>query len=891
MRILKLWHLLSLFLLGLPSASFAAVLAIDYGSDWIKASLMKPGVPFDVLLNKDSKRKIQSSVGWKRDDRLFGGDAFNMASRFPSDSFSSLKLLQAAPFDSEIVSYYTTISTADVVETVRHTAALKQSDGTEWSVEELIAMQLAYVKGLAESVAGEKVYDVILTVPAYFSQFERDAVADAIEIAGLRTLALINDGSAVAVNYAMTRTFPTPEYHIIYDAGASSIRATLVSFSTDSKTSTTQITVHGVGYDRGVGGTELDRRMREILADQFVAKHGKDIRKDKRGMAKLWKEAGRVKSILSANTEAMSNVESLAFDIDFRSKVSRAQFETACEDLKSRYVQPIINAMTNGKISSDKLVSVIFTGGSTRVPMIQAAVKALVGDDKIALNVNADEAAVLGAALHGASLSRQFKTKDIKLTDILVHDVQASYLAAPAAEGTKSRTITTSIFPAGSKVNSKKTLTFKRKEDFSIHFDYKTPVAPGFPTQLLEVEFTGVAEALGNLTERGATNNVVKATVQLSESGFISVTEAIATGDIKDDSLAGKFKGLFGGSSTESIDEETASAGSETPIEFDTSSSSASSSSSSSSSSTSSTPSKSPEPKVSLKELGTIKLNFTSHLPTITPMTVEEKKKARSRLRALDLEEAAKLRKEEARNTLESYLYRLRDLLDDDNKDTPFKKCSQWSERQALAEKMEETFSWLHEQGDDAETSVLLDKRVALETLERPIQHRYQEIEAFPQALNNSQMWNWSTRLFLTEARQNLTQEMEADLPSKWTKEELDGLEKALKEHETWLNIWVEKQKSVKSYEDPVIETTEMKARAKVLETHLQKLAKRRVPKPRKTKSKTSTSSTSTSASEPAVPTDEATEQEKVEQQVPVDGSEQIPLSQQSNPEELRDEL
>ncbi|KAJ3771266.1 Hsp70 protein-domain-containing protein [Lentinula raphanica] len=878
MRILKLWHLLSLFLLGLPSASFAAVLAIDYGSDWIKASLMKPGVPFDVLLNKDSKRKIQSSVGWKRDDRLFGGDAFNMASRFPSDSFSSLKLLQAAPFDSEIVSYYTTISTADVVETVRHTAALKQSDGTEWSVEELIAMQLAYVKGLAESVAGEKVYDVILTVPAYFSQFERDAVADAIEIAGLRTLALINDGSAVAVNYAMTRTFPTPEYHIIYDAGASSIRATLVSFSTDSKTSTTQITVHGVGYDRGVGGTELDRRMREILADQFVAKHGKDIRKDKRGMAKLWKEAGRVKSILSANTEAMSNVESLAFDIDFRSKVSRAQFETACEDLKSRYVQPIINAMTNGKISSDKLVSVIFTGGSTRVPMIQAAVKALVGDDKIALNVNADEAAVLGAALHGASLSRQFKTKDIKLTDILVHDVQASYLAAPAAEGTKSRTITTSIFPAGSKVNSKKTLTFKRKEDFSIHFDYKTPVAPGFPTQLLEVEFTGVAEALGNLTERGATNNVVKATVQLSESGFISVTEAIATGDIKDDSLAGKFKGLFGGSSTGSIDEETASAGSETPIESDTSSSSASSSSSSSSSSTSSTPSKSPEPKVSLKELGTIKLNFTSHLPTITPMTVEEKKKARSRLRALDLEEAAKLRKEEARNTLESYLYRLRDLLDDDNKDTPFKKCSQWSERQALAEKMEETFSWLHEQGDDAETSVLLDKRVALETLERPIQHRYQEIEAFPQALNNSQMWNWSTRLFLTEARQNLTQEMEADLPSKWTKEELDGLEKALKEHETWLNIWVEKQKSVKSYEDPVIETTEMKARAKVLETHLQKLAKRRVPKPRKTKSKTSTSSTST-------------KQEKVEQQVPVDGSEQIPLSQQSHPEELRDEL
>ena len=134
-------------------------------------------------------------------------------------------------------------------------------------------------------------------------------------------------------------------------------------------------------------------------------------------------------------------------------------------------------------------------------------------------------------------------------------------------------------------------------------------------------------------------------------------------------------------------------------------------------------------------------------------------------------------------------------------------------------------------------------------TLEKPIIHRYQEIEAFPQVLNNSQMWNWSTRMFLQEARLNLTAETAASLPSKWTKEELDGLEKTLREHESWLSEWVEKQKSVKANQDPVIETTEMKARAKVLETHLHKLWKRRVPKmPRKPVS-TSTSSSTTTAS------------------------------------------
>ncbi|KAI3608795.1 hsp70 family chaperone lhs1 [Moniliophthora roreri] len=896
MHLFHVWSFLSLLSL-LPSSVLGAVLAIDYGSDWIKASLMKPGVPFDVLLNKDSKRKIQASVAWKKSDRLFGGDAFNIASRFPGDSFSSLKLLQAAPYDSEIVSYFSTISSAELSETSRQTVALKQSDGTEWSVEELIAMQFGYIKSLAESVAEEKVTDVVVTVPPYYTQFERDAVADAIEISGLRTLALVHDGTAVAVNYAMTRSFPTPEYHVIYDAGASSIRATVVQLSTDHKTTPpgTQIVTKGVGYDRKVGGTELDRRLREILADAFIGKHHKDIRKDRRGMTKLWKEAGRVKAILSANTEAMSTVESLAFDIDFKSKVTRAQFEAACEDLKPRYAQPILDALAQAGLTLDNITSVIYTGGATRTPMIQAAVKAVVGEEKIAMNVNADEAAVLGAALHGASLSRQFKTKNIQISDISIHDVQASYLAASTSDSAKPRTITSLIFPSGSKVGTKKTLTFKRKDDFSIFFDYKNEPSPGFPTKFLEVDITGVAEALANLTERGAIDPVVKATVKLSESGFVSVTDAVAYGDIKDESLTGKIKGLFGaGSSSAPETEETPVTENDPPRDPQSSSESSSSASetasepaSSSASGASASPPAAAEKKKITEKDKTIALGITVHFPTIPPMTVEEKQKARSRLRAIDADEAAKNRKEEARNTLESYLYRLRDLLDEENKDTPFKQCSQPSERAKLTEKMEETFSWLHDKGDIAETSQLLDKRIALESLERPVIHRYQEIEQFPQALNNSQMWNWSTRLFLTEAKANLTAEEAAGLPSKWTKDELDALEKTLKEHETWLNIWVEKQKSVKSWEDPVIETTEMRARAKVLEQHLQKLMRRKVPKVKKTSS--SASSTPATEATDAAKDDTTTLPPEMEQSIPEqDGpQEQIPIQ----PAKPHDEL
>ena len=110
-------------------------------------------------------------------------------------------------------------------------------------------------------------------------------------------------------------------------------------------------------------------------------------------------------------------------------------------------------------------------------------------------------------------------------------------------------------------------------------------------------------------------------------------------------------------------------------------------------------------------------------------------------------------------------------------------------------------------------------------------------------------MWNWSSRLFLTEAKLNMTKELEAGLPTKYTKEELDEFEKVLKDHESWLNEWVEKQKKVKMNEDPVILSSEMRARAKVLENHLQKLYRKRAPKPtKKSSASSSASSTGTGA-------------------------------------------
>jgi len=172
---------------------------------------------------------------------------------------------------------------------------------------------------------------VIVTVPAWWNQFQRRAYRDALELQGLSCLAMVGEGTGVALNYAMTRTFPTfdpatgegeKEYHLIYDSGALSTTATVVAFwqtsvlpTPKSKTSinTTHIEVLGAGWEN-VGGVMLDLTIQEVLVEDFIQKSGKQgVREDKRAMAKLAREANRVKQILSANQETSVGVSGSSY--------------------------------------------------------------------------------------------------------------------------------------------------------------------------------------------------------------------------------------------------------------------------------------------------------------------------------------------------------------------------------------------------------------------------------------------------------------------------------------------------------------------------------------------------------------------------------------------------
>ncbi|KAF8335867.1 actin-like ATPase domain-containing protein [Cantharellus anzutake] len=848
----KLLTVLACLSFLLPS-TLGAVLAIDYGTDWTTASLMKPGIPFDVLLNRDSKRKIHSSVGWNRADRLFGSDALNIATRFPQDSFPSLKHLVGAHYSSNKTSYYSQLYQATTFESERKTITIRRphlSEGAEWTVEELLAMQFAYIKDLASELANEVISDAVLAVPPYFSQVERQSFIDALEISGLRLLALVHDGTAVAVNYAMTRSFPEKEFHVIYDAGAGAIRATVASFSSPDapppSTTTTKIArnlktttkesaiieIFGFGWNKEATGNELTRRLKYLFINRFEEKHGKDILSaDPKALARLLKEAERVKGILSANTDAFSMVESITGDIDFRTKTSRAEFEGMCEDLKPLYVQPILDALANSGLTMENITSVILAGGHSRVPMVQAELKALVGESKIAQNVNADESFVLGSAFYGATLSRQFRTKKLKVQDVSPYDFQVSYETEVKKGG--KRSISTVVYPKGSKLGVKKTLTLKGRKEF--------------PTSIYNINISNVTEAISNLTTRGAVDPVVKVTLFLTDSGMLTVHDVIAYGEVKDDSLTGKLKNLFGGGASLPSDSSTSS-----PTSDDGGSASAPSPSS-----------PAPESSVSVtakEDKNIVPLVWETEHVSIRPLTPSEKQKSKRRLLAVDQAELATRQLEEARNVLEGHIYRLKDLLAESAASvTPFAEFSTADERNKLLVLVEETSQWLSEGSNGADAVIYNQKREALQALEDPITGRQKEAEALPGAIADLNKALAASRSFLKLADEGLTavgeradedgEEVDSSTV-KWTAEEAEEIRTIVEETQSWfqkqLDAVVDQPKNV----DAPIRAIDLDIRGSKLQKKVLRLINRKAAKPKPSSRKSTTSSSTQTRTE-----------------------------------------
>ncbi|WRT67203.1 uncharacterized protein IL334_004169 [Kwoniella shivajii] len=864
-------HLLSLLLLLLAPAIQAAVLAIDYGAEFTKLSLIKPGVPFDVVLDKDSKRKISSVVGWKRDDRVFGAEAKMAATRFPDTHFPYVKPLLGSTSQLPLSLHPNPPSLTDDGVLIFphpsfpvHLSPSPPSTDEVWTPTALLAHQISYYRHLAETllpagVTPEPINQVIVTVPSWWDHYQRKAYKDSLELQGLTCLAMIGEGTGVALNYAMTRNFPdynletgqgSKEYNVIYDSGALSTTATVLAFyqtsylpTPKSKTpiNTTHIEVLGVGWEN-VGGVLLDVAIQDILTKDFITKSGqKDVIKDKRAIAKLAREASRAKHILSANQEANVAIESLYNDIDYRSKVSRAGLESAVEGSIPSFSHPITAALASANLSLKEINSVILFGGNTRVPLVQSALKSALGgrDDIIAQNVNTDEAAVLGAAYYGAALSRTFKMKNINLTETSVYDIIMGEEV---------------IFPSGSKLGEKKiiTLPINEKDEITIDFAQSTHTSQtqsktisekdAKTKPILSLSVVDIQSTLKNFT---SPSPVVQVTLKLDQRGYLAVANAVLTfnssiEDTKEGSgVAGALKGLFS-SKKDKEDEEIEDSSTEDSVAKE-------------------------DKKESKKQK--VALRFREKHTGIRPMTGEEKRTTQARLSSIAKFESAKFAREEARNLLEGYLYRLSGLLSPDSESKALHEYATKEERSKLQKSVDSAMEWLGDHAEEADEKTLRAKRADIEAIETPIITRFTEFVHRPKAIEAFQQAMFASRTFLVEARKNNTIALEAvsnstpenpAIPPKFTEEELKGVEDLMKDNEIWMDTLMQKQVKLDDdkMKDPVIRSAELDERGKKLQMTVLRLVNKKAPR----RPRPSTATTSTTLASPTDHGPEVTE-------------------------------
>ena len=340
----------------------------------------------------------------------------------------------------------------------------------KFSAVQLVAMYLSKIKQTASEELKMPVSDICISVPPWFTDVQRRALLDAAEIAGLKVLRLINDTTAAAVGWGITKLdLPAPEEQprrvCIVDIGHSNYAASVVEFKKG------ELVVKSTAWDCHFGGRDFDKALVDHLAKEFKAKYKVDIYTHPRAMARTVAAAEKTKKILSANQQAPVNIESLMNDIDASAMITRPEFEALLEPLLTRTAGPLEQALAQAKLTKEDIDVIEIVGGGSRVPALKERIQEFFGKN-LSYTMNADEAIARGAAFSCAILSPVFRVRDFAVQDIVSYPIEFGWEKAPDIPDEDT---SLTVFNKGNVMPSTKILTFYRKQPFDLEARYAKP--------------------------------------------------------------------------------------------------------------------------------------------------------------------------------------------------------------------------------------------------------------------------------------------------------------------------------------------------------------------------------------------------------------------------------
>lgn len=521
-RLLLLLALAALALLGAPVRAIVA--GVDFGGEFFKVALVKPGTPFEIVTNVHSKRKTETMVAFDGDERLYGADAATVAVRRPQTAYAQVRrFLGASPDHPHVISLLNDEYFPYELQTddARGTVALKHGDDQVYVAEELVAMVFTHARQITDAFAEVPVKDWVVTVPVFFSQAQRQAVLDAAELAGVRVLSLINENAAAALQLTVHATVAPedkPRRILFYNLGSTSLQVSVAELSAQvvpdgfkkNKTiSSFQMLANT--WDETLGGSKFDLLLAEHLAEQFSDKIGEDVRKLARPMAKIRAQAKKTKIVLSANEQIPVVMQSLYKDEDFITTMSRGKLEELCEELFPRAIAPVAAALEKAGLTVDDIDEIELVGGGVRMPKIQQQLKEFFGGKDLGVHLNGDEAMALGAAFRAANLSNAFRVRQVGMTDIATFPVGVRLvdLDGDAAqesddEDSKQWVKRASLFSETHRLGLRKAVSFTHTTDISCTFRYDKPsmLPEGVNVEIATYKIAGIKSFAKDMQEK-----------------------------------------------------------------------------------------------------------------------------------------------------------------------------------------------------------------------------------------------------------------------------------------------------------------------------------------------------------------------------------------------------
>ncbi|XP_062957832.1 heat shock protein 105 kDa isoform X4 [Cynocephalus volans] len=748
-----------------------SVVGLDVGSQSCYIAVARAG-GIETIANEFSDRCTPSVISFGSKNRTIGVAAKNQQITHANNTVSNFKRFHGRAFNDPFIQKEKENLSYDLVPMKNGGVGIKVMYMDEehlFSVEQITAMLLTKLKETAENNLKKPVTDCVISVPSFFTDAERRSVLDAAQIVGLNCLRLMNDMTAVALNYGIYKQdLPSldekPRIVVFVDMGHSAFQVSACAFNKG------KLKVLGTAFDPFLGGKNFDEKLVEHFCAEFKTKYKLDAKSKIRALLRLYQECEKLKKLMSSNsTDLPLNIECFMNDKDVSGKMNRSQFEELCAELLQKIEVPLYSLMEQTQLKIEDVSAVEIVGGTTRIPAVKEKIAKFFGKD-VSTTLNADEAVTRGCALQCAILSPAFKVREFSVTDAVPFPI--SLVWNHDSEDTEG---VHEVFSRNHAAPFSKVLTFLRSGPFELEAFYSDPQGVPYPEAKIGRFIVQNVSA-----QKDGEKSRVKVKVRVNTHGIFTISTASMVEKVPTEE-----------NDMSSVEADMECSNQKPPENPDTDANEKKVDQ----------PPEAKKPKIKVVNVELpIEANLVWQLgKDLLNMYIETEGK-------MIMQDKLEKERNDAKNAVEEYVYEFRDKLCG-----PYEKFMCEQDHENFLRLLTETEDWLYEEGEDQAKQAYVDKLEELMKIGTPVKVRFQEAEERPKMFEE-----------LGQRLQHYAK-IAADFRNKDEKynhideSEMKKVEKSVNEVMEWMNNVMNAQAKKSLDQDPVVRAQEIKAKIKEL--------------------------------------------------------------------------